>query len=84
MILQDPPTLMPKDTVLDALKVLVGKYSNTQHCLFFSCCCLMMSLINVLCFSVDVRNHPILIHCKAGKVIIIIYINPFSSLDIFL
>ncbi|XP_009134710.1 tyrosine-protein phosphatase DSP3 isoform X2 [Brassica rapa] len=34
----DPPTLMPKDTVLDALKVLV-----------------------------DVRNHPILIHCKAGK-----------------
>ncbi|XP_048632185.1 tyrosine-protein phosphatase DSP3 isoform X1 [Brassica napus] len=38
MILQDPPTLMPKDTVLDALKVLV-----------------------------DVRNHPILIHCKAGK-----------------
>ncbi|CAG7881970.1 unnamed protein product [Brassica rapa] len=34
----DPPALMPKDTVLDALKVLV-----------------------------DVRNHPILIHCKAGK-----------------
>ncbi|CAF1703211.1 unnamed protein product [Brassica oleracea var. botrytis] len=34
----DPPTPMPKDTVLDALKVLV-----------------------------DVRNHPILIHCKAGK-----------------
>ncbi|VVA96255.1 unnamed protein product [Arabis nemorensis] len=34
----DPPTPMPKDTVLDALKVLV-----------------------------DVRNHPILIHCKRGK-----------------
>ncbi|KAF2584418.1 hypothetical protein F2Q70_00037833 [Brassica cretica] len=34
----DPPTPMPKDTVLDALRVLV-----------------------------DVRNHPILIHCKAGK-----------------
>ncbi|CAF2372078.1 BnaAnng12750D [Brassica napus] len=34
----DPPTPMPEDTVLDALRVLV-----------------------------DVRNHPILIHCKAGK-----------------
>ncbi|KAG7580424.1 Atypical dual-specificity phosphatase Siw14-like [Arabidopsis suecica] len=34
----DPPTAMPKDTVLDALRVLV-----------------------------DVRNHPILIHCKRGK-----------------
>ncbi|KAF3529317.1 hypothetical protein DY000_02044015 [Brassica cretica] len=34
----DPPAPMPKDTVLDALRVLV-----------------------------DVRNHPILIHCKAGK-----------------
>ncbi|KAG7575748.1 Protein-tyrosine phosphatase-like [Arabidopsis thaliana x Arabidopsis arenosa] len=34
----DPPTPMPKDTVLDALRVLV-----------------------------DVRNHPILIHCKRGK-----------------
>ncbi|XP_018471304.2 tyrosine-protein phosphatase DSP5 [Raphanus sativus] len=34
----DPPTPMPKDTVLSALRVLV-----------------------------DVRNHPILIHCKQGK-----------------
>ncbi|CAH8309863.1 unnamed protein product [Eruca vesicaria subsp. sativa] len=35
---KDPPTPIPEDTVLAALKVLV-----------------------------DVRNHPILIHCKAGK-----------------
>ncbi|KAH0855542.1 hypothetical protein HID58_007922 [Brassica napus] len=35
---EDPPTPMPKDTVLSALRVLV-----------------------------DVRNHPVLIHCKQGK-----------------
>ncbi|KAJ0237218.1 Tyrosine-protein phosphatase DSP3 [Hirschfeldia incana] len=35
---KDPPTPIPEDTVLAALKVLV-----------------------------DVRNHPTLIHCKAGK-----------------
>lgn len=35
---KDPPTPIPEDTVMAALRVLV-----------------------------DVRNHPILIHCKAGK-----------------
>ncbi|WZZ07507.1 hypothetical protein YC2023_093428 [Brassica napus] len=28
---EDPPTPMPKDTVLDVLKVLGSKESNTQH-----------------------------------------------------
>ncbi|KAF8059778.1 hypothetical protein N665_1224s0019 [Sinapis alba] len=35
---KDPPTPIPEDTVLAALKVLI-----------------------------DIRNHPIIIHCKAGK-----------------
>ncbi|KAG7555478.1 Protein-tyrosine phosphatase-like [Arabidopsis suecica] len=58
---------MPKDTVLSALRVLVGKEPKRDPfdvllASLFSC------LINSSVFLLtDVRNHPILIHCKRGK-----------------
>ncbi|XP_048598223.1 tyrosine-protein phosphatase DSP5 isoform X1 [Brassica napus] len=64
----DPPTPMPKDTVLSALRVLVGKESEERSFdVLVSSLFLISHLVSSFCLGTDVRNHPILIHCKQGK-----------------
>ena len=60
---------MPKDTVLSALRVLVGKESEERSFdVLVSSLFLISHLVSSFCLGTDVRNHPILIHCKQGKV----------------
>lgn len=54
--LQDPPTPIPEDTVMAALRVLVGNESNTQHGLLdvynpFLTCFFMSLRVNCVLFS---------------------------------
>ncbi|KAL0874293.1 hypothetical protein Bca101_023998 [Brassica carinata] len=63
----DPPTPMPKDTVLSALRVLVGKASERETLSYLISFSFPLSHYLPVCLPTDVRNHPILIHCKQGK-----------------
>lgn len=65
--MQDTP--IPRGIITDALKVLIGNESST---IMFYCANLLPFFSKILIFTArsfaDVRNHPILIHCKRGKV----------------
>lgn len=69
--LQEVSLPVLKDSIMEALKVLIGTENLTisfnfeMHMFFISL------LIPSFHFVVsDVRNHPVLIHCKRGKVLI--------------
>ncbi|KVI07919.1 Protein-tyrosine phosphatase, active site-containing protein [Cynara cardunculus var. scolymus] len=50
-----------KGTITDALKVLIGNGSRTR--MFYY----TLSSYRIIGSFADVRNHPVLIHCKRGK-----------------
>lgn len=64
---------IPKSVITDALKVLIGNESSIPNL-----CCQWELLISFFEMTLifyetldsfaDVRNHPVLIHCKRGKV----------------
>ena len=65
--MQDTP--IPRGIITDALKVLIG---NESSAIMYYCVNLLPFFLKILIFTArsfaDVRNHPILIHCKRGKV----------------
>ena len=69
LLLQEPLVYIPEETIREALKVILG----TQR-LLLSATGLQFSpseISNSSTVSIvpDVRNQPVLIHCKRGKVI---------------
>ena len=83
MCIQEPFVNIPEDTIREALKVALGTL-NQENCtlLFYprhyEIFRLRILVILILfLFNTDARNHPVLIHCKRGKVwVVVVFFNP--------
>jgi protein tyrosine/serine phosphatase len=53
---------IPEDRIREALKVILGTEMPCNSFMF--CLCPDLMAISLI----DARNHPVLIHCKRGKV----------------
>lgn len=75
---QEPFVNIPEETIREALKVVIGK-SSTLHMLLLVLGITLLHLMNfhsLVCpLETDVRNHPVLIHCKRGKVCSPLFMN---------
>lgn len=70
--LQDLSVSVGNDTIMDALKVLVGIQSIPLFSFKYYLLFIIYYSYSLQFFRVsDVRNHPVLIHCNRGKVFII-------------
>uniref|UniRef100_A0A0A9DC57 Tyrosine specific protein phosphatases domain-containing protein n=1 Tax=Arundo donax TaxID=35708 RepID=A0A0A9DC57_ARUDO len=75
--MQDPYVSIPVDAIMGALRVLLGTELGSIFPDYLCCCPILFSEnfenifsdSNPVAFlrSSDVRNHPVLIHCKRGK-----------------
>lgn len=69
--MQEPFVNIPEDAIREALKVVLGNMSNLHYCATFSAELLLvyaLLMFSLWCPHADARNHPVLIHCKRGKV----------------
>ncbi|GFY97571.1 phosphotyrosine protein phosphatases superfamily protein [Actinidia rufa] len=69
---KEPFVNIPEDTIREALKVVLGMLNTFNTSALCFCQCIVRvggfaySLFIITC-NADVKNHPILIHCKRGK-----------------
>jgi protein tyrosine/serine phosphatase len=74
LCIQEPFVNIPQDTIREALQVVLGNASTSKLSYFIPDLinCYKLRDINIyhfiFVFNADVKNHPILIHCKRGKV----------------
>ncbi|XP_008229808.1 PREDICTED: probable tyrosine-protein phosphatase At1g05000 isoform X1 [Prunus mume] len=67
---KEPFVNIPEDTIREALKVVLGTQEINHFALSFietRITALLYAYIYLLFCNADVRNHPVLIHCKRGK-----------------
>ncbi|KAJ6402005.1 hypothetical protein OIU84_014140 [Salix udensis] len=68
---KEPFVNIPEETIRQALKVIIGMMLKAST--FYTCRsrfgCFTITLKFVLFHMPDGRNHPVLIHCKRGKVL---------------